>query len=182
MNLDGTQPQETLSTSDARIAANRRNAQRSTGPRSVEGKRRSSANATTHGGYAQSTAPITAGALAEDPEQVTALITGIITSLHPRDALELAHAQAIAQLYLRLERIARAETHALEADGRFTAEQKEVLGDEDVCQYELTLCVETEDELSFPASSDPQVSYRQMVEFIERHAKSDYTLLAARGP
>src|SRR5688572_19028018 len=48
-----------------RIAANRRNARKSTGPRTEEGKARSSRNATTHGLTAQvatSFAPIQVGA------------------------------------------------------------------------------------------------------------------------
>src|ERR1019366_7337605 len=41
------------STSAAQLEANRRNAQRSTGPRTAEGKRHSSLNAMRHGAYAR---------------------------------------------------------------------------------------------------------------------------------
>ena len=52
-----------MEVSDAKLAANRRNAQRSSGPRTEEGKRRSSLNAVTHGLRAE-----TAILLDEDPQ------------------------------------------------------------------------------------------------------------------
>ena len=61
-------------TSPAQTAANRRNAQKSTGPASDHGKARSSANALRHGGYATRNDAITASILCEDPDEVAGLI------------------------------------------------------------------------------------------------------------
>ena len=52
-----------MAVSEAKLAANRRNAQKSTGPRSAEGKRVSSRNAVTHGLRAE-----TLVLLDEDPQ------------------------------------------------------------------------------------------------------------------
>src|ERR1017187_2689372 len=48
---DPIAPPPSRATSAAQVEANRRNAQRSTGPRSADGKRRSSLNAMRHGAY-----------------------------------------------------------------------------------------------------------------------------------
>ena len=52
-----------MATSQAKVDANRRNAQKSTGPRTEEGKRRSRLNGVTHGSRAE-----TLVLLDEDPQ------------------------------------------------------------------------------------------------------------------
>jgi hypothetical protein len=83
-------------TSEAQRAANQRNAQKSTGPRTEEGKARSSANSLKHGAYSGRQDIITSSILAEDPEEVIELVTDIIDELDPQTALEAAAAHTVA--------------------------------------------------------------------------------------
>src|SRR5262249_36964503 len=86
--------------------ANRRNAKRSTGPRSSEGKAVVSRNALKHGAY--SSLPVIPGfERAEDWEAPGA---GVLDSLGPRGALEGRLAERVALLLWRLDRVARYET------------------------------------------------------------------------
>ncbi len=86
--------------SHRQIAANRRNAKRSTGPRSAVGKARSRRNALTHG--------LTAQHLVlpdEDPEEFDALREAIFASLAPEDALQDQLVERAASLAWRLRRV-----------------------------------------------------------------------------
>jgi hypothetical protein len=85
-------------TSDRQIAANRRNARRSTGPRSEAGRKRSSRNSFRHGLAA-------AGIVnAEDIERLAREIAGAST-----DLVTLEYARAIAQAEFDLPQIRRAK-------------------------------------------------------------------------
>lgn len=103
--------------SNAQIAANRQNATKSTGPRSAEGKHRSSMNATIHGAYARPYA-IPRGVLAEDRETVDAFVDDLVETLAPRDASERVVARRIAAADLRLARLGQFESIALGQVGR----------------------------------------------------------------
>lgn len=94
-------------TSQAQRAANRINAQKSTGPRTEAGKARSSSNAVKHGAYATRHDNITASILEEDPEEVLALIQDIYDELEPRTALEAAAVATVATRALNRVRLAR---------------------------------------------------------------------------
>lgn len=72
-----------VSLSPAQVAANRSNANRSTGPRTAAGKDRSSRNAIKHGMYARSSLAITEGPFAEDKDQVEAFLDEISDDLDP---------------------------------------------------------------------------------------------------
>jgi hypothetical protein len=99
-----------MPTSQARIDANRRNAQRSTGPRTPEGKRRSARNAVTHGIL---THPFT---LWQDEPARTAfdkLYAAFLDELDPVGLLEGLLVERVAIAYWRLRRLARAESLAL---------------------------------------------------------------------
>ena len=87
------------------IRANRRNARKSTGPRSDAGKAASSANALSHGLTAARTVVLPE----EEPEEFERLRQGVIADLAPAGALQEALAQRIAALLWRLDRIARLE-------------------------------------------------------------------------
>ena len=93
---------------DKQIAANRRNARKSTGPRTEAGKNKTRLNAVTHGltGHLE---------LTTDPAR-DAFIAGIIGTLKPADPLEHQLAQSIADGYWRINRVSTLENALLAAD------------------------------------------------------------------
>ena len=70
----------------AQIEANRRNAQRSTGPKTNEGKARVRRNAITHGMTARTIMPVLPQ---EDPKVLDDRTQQAITAMKPRNPLEL---------------------------------------------------------------------------------------------
>ncbi|MBM3814802.1 MAG: hypothetical protein FJW20_24515 [Acidimicrobiia bacterium] len=90
--------------SNAQISANRRNAQHSTGPRTIEGKQKVAANATRHGLSGQHI--ILHG---EDPAEYDALRYELALDLHPNGVTENFLVDQIAQSQWKLMRIARIE-------------------------------------------------------------------------
>ena len=87
------------------IEANRRNAQRSTEPRTEGGKAASRFNALRHG--------LRASELAlphEDPEEVQEFLDGLIGAIDPRDAVEAELAADIATLSWKLRRAERVDS------------------------------------------------------------------------
>ena len=96
--------------------ANRKNAARSTGPRTEAGKSASSRNAFKHGGYGSKGLAIPRGLFMEDDAEVAQFLEGIVAALAPRDALEAEQAQRIAVCCLRLRRVSRFEAVSLGAD------------------------------------------------------------------
>jgi hypothetical protein len=99
-------------TTAARIAANRRNARHSTGPRTAQGKRRSSHNALIHGLCSQVVVLPT-----EDPTLYQSFAKKFLASLAPATPAERALAQTIVDAQWRLNRIRPIED-ALFATGR----------------------------------------------------------------
>jgi len=93
-----------MSTSAAQLAANRLNAQQSTGPRTDSGKRKVAANAVKHG---LSGAHIII--LGEDPAQYDALLADFQADLHPSGITESLLVEQIAQAQWKLKRIAQME-------------------------------------------------------------------------
>jgi hypothetical protein len=87
-------------TSEAQIAANRANAKKSTGPRTEEGKRRSSINAFRHG--------LTGRVVVlpeEDHEAYRAFAKELFDSLAPETPVERQYAQTFVDTQWRLNRI-----------------------------------------------------------------------------
>jgi hypothetical protein len=99
-------PQMTVAraTSQKRIEANRKNAQRSTGPRTPEGKNRSRFNGLKHGLAAK--APVIPG---EDPAAYQARLGAMIESCAPQNQVELDSLGRLVATQWTLDRAARAE-------------------------------------------------------------------------
>ena len=93
-----------MATSPARLAANRANAQRSTGPRTMAGKEASSRNATRHGLLSRQ--PLLPG---EDPAELEALTRQLIEHLDPEAGVEELLVDDIVGVVWRLRRLARVE-------------------------------------------------------------------------
>ena len=91
-----------------RAVANRRNAQRSTGPSTEEGKSRSRRNALKHDVLA-SALLITEGEGAEDPAEFDELLGGLRRDLAPVGTLEEMLIEKIAVCWWRQKRVLRCE-------------------------------------------------------------------------
>ncbi len=89
----------------AQNKANRENAKRSTGPRTAEGKARSSKNALKHGLLAQDA--VMAG---EDPAEYDRCFQQLEENIFPKNAIEFALVRQIADAEWRLRRISRLES------------------------------------------------------------------------
>jgi len=92
------------------IAANRLNAQKSTGPRTAEGKAAVARNAIKHGLLARD-----AVIRGEDPEDFEAHRQAVLAELAPVGVLESALAERVAGLIWRLRRAERLQNEAFES-------------------------------------------------------------------
>lgn len=93
----------------SQIEANRRNARRSTGPRSTEGKARSSQNALKHGIRSRAIISSQIELLGEDPEEFASLVQALVADLNPVGPFEETCVETIAISLWRLRRVVRAE-------------------------------------------------------------------------
>lgn len=97
--------------------ANRRNAKRSTGPRSTEGKQRSSRNAVKHAAYAKELYPIRSGPLTENEEQFMARAEDLLMGFEPRDGLEAELAKRATKALMTMQRLDRFESLLVDRAG-----------------------------------------------------------------
>jgi hypothetical protein len=98
----------------ARLEAARRNAQRSTGPRTEAGKQRMRMNALKHGcDAAPENEAAVMRALGEDPQRFAALKRALMSTYGPGDALWEQQLEDLAKLYWRRQRIERMQTGLL---------------------------------------------------------------------
>jgi hypothetical protein len=97
---------------DKQIAANHTNAQRSTGPRTPEGKAAVRLNALQHGLLARDIF-VDTGDGREDEADYAALVEELRQDLQPQGRLELMLVEKIAAAYWRLRRAAREEASTL---------------------------------------------------------------------
>src|SRR4051794_389150 len=95
---------------DARTLANRRNALRSTGPRTAEGKKRSSMNALKHGLTAK-----TVVLPGEDAAAFDERLDAWLDEFQPEGASQVVSVEHAVHATWRLDRCARVETAQLEA-------------------------------------------------------------------
>jgi hypothetical protein len=98
-----------MSISLAKQRANQRNAQKSTGPRTAEGKATASRNAITHGVFCQDLLLPN-----EDPLALKSLREGVVRRMQPRDAVEAELVEEYLSCSWRLKRLRRAELSAYE--------------------------------------------------------------------
>ncbi len=99
-------------TTPKQIAANRANAQKSTGPRTARGKAIARENALTHGILARAVVP-EALAPTESRADFDRLVADIASDLAPVGPIEALLVQQIAACYWRLARLYRAEAGAI---------------------------------------------------------------------
>ena len=95
-------------TSDRQIAANRQNAQRSTGPRTPDGRAVSRQNALRHGVLCEH---VTAGS--ENVERYNALLEDLRNELNPQGERECLLVERLANLFWRERRLIEAERREL---------------------------------------------------------------------
>jgi hypothetical protein len=95
--------------SSRKRAANRRNARASTGPRTLEGKRRSRLNALVHGRYAR-VAPRNLAALGEDPREYQTLLAELMEAHQPANSSERMLVEDIAALRWQRRRAERGQS------------------------------------------------------------------------
>jgi hypothetical protein len=98
-----------LMASEKQISANRRNAQKSTGPKTEVGKLRSRQNAYRHGLTAQ-----TVISLVEKAEEYADLESLIIADYEPQTTIERVQVERLASLLWRLRRAVASETGLFE--------------------------------------------------------------------
>ncbi len=106
-------------TSQAKLDANRRNAQHSTGPRTPEGKAAASRNALKHGLTAQKIILFD-----ETQEEFDAFCAELHADYAPADAAEGILVERIAVTNWRLRRVWRAEAAAFNAEAASTLRQR----------------------------------------------------------
>ena len=95
---------------NAQIKANRKNAKKSTGPRTEEGKTRSAKNALKHGLLARDT--VMPG---EDPADFDRQLSALEADIQPANSLEFELVRQIADAQWRMRRLTRLETGFLAA-------------------------------------------------------------------
>lgn len=98
-----------MSISAAKHRANQLNAQKSTGPRTAEGKAASSRNAMTYGFFCQDLLLST-----EDPQELADFQDQVLDRFRPRDAVESEIADQYLYSAWRLRRIRKTELHIYE--------------------------------------------------------------------
>lgn len=100
-------------TSSKRIDANRRNALKSTGPRTPEGKLASRLNAIKHGIFAKEIIA-SAEAVGDSPKDIERHIAYLVKTFKPVGREQRLAVEAIAVIRIRLARILRAEAAEIE--------------------------------------------------------------------
>lgn len=104
-----------MRSSERKIRANRENARRSTGPRTVEGKQAIRLNALRHGVFAKD-ALIQKGDGKEDVAEFQELLDALKADLAPVGVLECMLVERIMTAFWRLRRVVRFETASLRAN------------------------------------------------------------------
>jgi len=107
-------------TTKAKVEANRRNAQKSTGPRTPSGKAIASMNALKHGLCAHT--PVVPG---EDPAEFATFAAGWVDHLQPSDPHQASLAEQVILAAWQLKRVPLLRAGLLAAEMRWDAQRKE---------------------------------------------------------
>jgi hypothetical protein len=154
----------------AQIEANRRNAQRSTGPKTASGKARVRSNALKHGAYARKLMPVLPQ---EHPAELERRIQDYTSDLQPRNAIERDLIHQAARLAHVIERAERIESAHLADRVREAMDSEEPSAQrlEQVRELgrRLLYIVEPEDSSypNPPGNDDPAVFVRGLEETAE---------------
>lgn len=103
--------------SDRKLRANRKNARKSTGPITSDGKVASAGNAVKHGAYSTAAA-VVGGVLAEDGEQIKRLEEALHAGTQATTPLRAQAVGTIARAMVALERLDRYQAKALSQAGQ----------------------------------------------------------------
>ena len=114
---------------EAQAEARRRNAQRSTGPRTEAGKRRSSRNAVRHGLYAKTDPVVDAGVFAEDPEEYRDLVRDLVVEFDPHTTVFEELVEQLASVLWRMRRVRGLEALALAGNSYIDTEADQRRGE-----------------------------------------------------
>jgi hypothetical protein len=151
----------------ALLAAARRNARHSTGPRSPAAKQNSKLNALKHGGYvADENHHQAMLALGEDPERLQTLTQELLSAFGPGDALWEKQIEDLAWLYWRRHRVERAQDglkrRALQKiqDWQHRRRQQMARVTFDASQHEML-------DVNLSESTDREVELRKTLSFLE---------------
>ena len=135
----------------AQIEANRRNAQKSTGPKTERGKARARRNAITHGMTARTIMPVLPQ---EDPKELEDRTQQAIAAMKPRNPLELDLVRRAVRLAGELDRAERVGTAHLAHRVRMATRS----GPETVSAEELKKVHDLGSKLFFQAAIGPGYS------------------------
>jgi hypothetical protein len=156
-----------------RSEANRKNAQRSTGPTSPAGKANSSRNATTHGAWARNLFPIERGPLAEDPDQLRALAEALLEEVGSKSVLVQELTMVFVRDLVRKLRVVRLEALSLAGDaarrlGIFDprADNSEEGRQEATALHAVDLLLEKTSRINASVGKDLERSWRMLREAI----------------
>ncbi len=116
-------------TSDKQAAANKRNAQKSTGPKTEAGKARSSRNAELHGAYAEQLQPFGSGPYFEVPSEFYERASKLIGGFEPEDELIAELAKRAVDALMKMARLDAFEADMTMVTGIPDADVKRFCGD-----------------------------------------------------
>ena len=157
--------------SEAKITANRRNARKSTGPRTNEGKGRSRMNAIRHGLTADET--LIAG---EDFSEYAGFFREMLDHFEPDGPLESSLVERITIALWRLKRVTKLEA-GMFALGRAQIKQDRLLSDERSLQAEIIEDNPKQHSRDIEHENDPQVVERRRALKIRKFRREELPTL-----
>ena len=155
--------------SEAQIQANRRNAQLSTGPRSVPGRARVTTNALKHGLTAKSVVLPN-----EDPDEFEAFRSALCDDLCPQGGIEEFLVQKIVADAWRIMRV-------LKLDGAIHAKEKLASRAEEI-RKEISDCFENPEPLYSPYGPPAKVDPKYREKYDQARAKLEEVNLTLQKP